>query len=243
MLTVKQDIKARLEREILPLQGYRPLTGRLIINTGLDQINESFPEQRFPVGAIHEFICSEQNDMAATTGFIAGLLSPLMRTGGVCVWISANRKLFPPALKFFDISPEKIIFIDLHHEKDVIWAMEEALKCGALAGVIAETKELTFTASRRFQLSVEQSQVTGFVIRERPPKINPTACIARWKISSLSSESDDELPGVGFPQWRVELLKVRNGKPGSWQVRWLSDRFHPAYKLVPLVQQQHRKTG
>jgi hypothetical protein len=33
------------------------------------------------------------------------------------------------------------------------------------------------------------------------------------------------MPGVGFPGWNVELLKVRNGKPGSWQIEWAESRF------------------
>jgi protein ImuA len=25
---------------------------------------------------------------------------------------------------------------------------------------------------------------------------------------------------MGFPRWNIDLLKVRNGKPASWQVEW-----------------------
>jgi protein ImuA len=28
------------------------------------------------------------------------------------------------------------------------------------------------------------------------------------------------MPGVGFPRWEVELLKVRNGEPGKWIIEW-----------------------
>lgn len=40
--------------------------------------------------------------------------------------------------------------------------MEEALKCGGLAAVVGEVQDISFTASRRLQLAVEQSGVTGF---------------------------------------------------------------------------------
>jgi protein ImuA len=36
---------------------------------------------------------------------------------------------------------------------------------------------------------------------------------------------EDGLPGVGFPRWQVELLKVRNGNPGCWQVEWVAGSF------------------
>jgi protein ImuA len=104
--------------------------------------------------------------------------------------------------------------------------MNEALKCGALAAVVGEMKEISFTASRRLQLAVEQSQVTGFILRSNPRNVNTTACVSRWKITSLPSESVDDLPGIGFPKWRVELLRIRNGKSGVWDVQWMNGRFH-----------------
>jgi len=33
------------------------------------------------------------------------------------------------------------------------------------------------------------------------------------------------MPGLGFPRWNIELLKVRNGQPGSWEMEWAADRF------------------
>jgi protein ImuA len=53
-----------------------------------------------------------------------------------------SRMLFPPALKALGIEPDKVIFVDLKREKDVLWATEEALMSRA---VIAEVRELTFT--------------------------------------------------------------------------------------------------
>jgi protein ImuA len=30
---------------------------------------------------------------------------------------------------------------------------------------------------------------------------------------------------VGHPRWNVELLRIRNGKPGQWQVEWSDGCF------------------
>jgi protein ImuA len=88
-------------------------------------------------------------------------------------------------------------------------------------------------------LAVEQSRVTGFIVR-RNPKNLVTACVSRWRITSLPTASTD-LPGVGFPRWNVELLKVRNGKPGAWQLEWVDGRFRHPYKLTSISKDQHRK--
>ena len=121
--------------------------------------------------------------------------------------------------------------------------MEEALKCEGLAAVVGEINELSFTGSRRLQLAVEQSRVTGFVIRNYITKPNITSCIARWKISHLPSLVENQLPGVGFPRWQVELLKVRNGKPGIWEVEWKGQRFRHPRKLAVIRAEQQKKTG
>lgn len=241
MSNSKADIIARLQKEILPLQGCKPAGANSGFDGGLGFIKNAFPNASFPLAAIHEFFCGGAEDVSASSGFIAGIVSALMRNGGVSIWISPAQMIFPPALKSFGIEPEKMIFIVVKKEKEILWVMEEALKCEGLSAVIAETPELSFTASRKFQLAVEQSRVTGFIIRSNPRNL-ATTCVTRWKISPLPTASGEGLPGVGFPRWNVELLKVRNGTPGEWQLEW-AGRFRHVPKLVAITKDQQRKAG
>lgn len=242
MVTSKEDIIARLRRDLLPLEGFKAITGTNE-NVGLGEINYSFPNASFPIGAMHEFISSDTEGSTATAGFIAAVTGKLMKNGGASLWVGSSRTLFPPALKFFGIDPEKIIFIDLQREKDVMWAMEEALKCDGLVAVVGEIQELNFTVSRRFQLAVEQSRVTGFILRHNPRSLNITACVTRWKITHLPTALADEMPGVGFSRWNVELLKVRNGKPGLWKIELIGKRFRHIPIIAAVSQEEQKKTG
>jgi len=242
MITSKADIIAQLRRDLLALQGFKPVSDNNE-NVGLGEINHSFPNASFPIGAMHEFISAGKEDSTATGGFIAAVLSKLMKNGGASLWIGSSRTLFPPALKFFDIDPEKIIFIDLPRERDVMWAMEEAFKCDGIVAVVGEIQELNFTTSRRFQLAVEQSRVTGFILRNNPRNLNITACVTRWKITHLPTILADEMPGIGFYRWNVELLKIRNGKPGSWQIEWINNRFHHLPSANSIALELQKKTG
>lgn len=243
MTASQADIMARLQKDILPLQGYKSVKAGTAIDIGLGPIRHAFPDGVFPTGAIHEFCSTSPESSAANLGFVSVILGSLMRGGGVVLWISASRNIFPPALKMFDIAPDKIIFIDLKNEKDVQWSMEESLKCEGLAGVIGEMQELSFTASRRLQLAVEQSRVTGFIFRRNPRQLATTASIARWQVSPVASENEDEMPGIGHPRWRVELVKIRNGKPGSWLVEWNAGRLRQIAKLAIVSSIQKKKTG
>lgn len=224
--SLKKEIISQLQKEILLLQGFKPAIIGTTGNIGLGPVEAAFPNSIFPKGAIHEFLSLVPEHAAACGGFIAGLLKALMEQGGACLWISASRMLFPPSLKVFGVEPDRIIFVDLQREKDVLWAMEEALKCEGLAAVIAEVQDISLTASRRLQLAVEKSGVTGLVIRNDARRLSTTACIARWQITPVASKLEDGMPGVGFPRWKVELLKVRNGNPGKWDIEWSSGRFN-----------------
>ena len=243
MTAAKSDIIVQLKKEILSLQGFKTKGNAEVLNILPPLIADAFPNSQFPTGAVHEFLSTTAEDAATTCGFVSGILSSLMHKKRACVWITSSLSIFPNALASFGITPDKVVFVRLKKEKEILWAMEEALKFDGLAAVIAETKELDFTASRRLQLAVEQSDVTGLILRCNPKNITNTACVSRWKITSLPGELEDDMPGVGFPRWNVELLKVRNGRPGAWQIEFIEGKFHPVYETVSIPQLQQKKTG
>jgi protein ImuA len=240
-LAAKRDIREQLQKEILALQGFKAEV-HPSLNTGLGPLQAAFPEQCFPTAAIHELISYSAEEAAATCGFIAALSAKLLPRDGHCLWISTRRRIYPPTLKNFGITPERIIFLDLPRHKEALWALEEALKCKALGCVIAEIPELSFAESRRLQLAVEKSRVTGFLHRHKPRSENTVACVTRWKIRPLESRAPDELPGLGLPRWEVSLLRVRNGRPGSWPLEWSQGRLRMAERQLFRVVQA-RKTG
>ena len=247
MISKRNDIIDQLQKAILPLQGFKSLSSVAKPDIGFKPLEQAFPNAIFPAGVVHEFLSSAPEDAAATSGFVAALFGRLIQRSGTCLWISSSRMLFPPALEAFGIEPHKIIFIDVKKEMDALWVMEEALKCERLTAVVGEIKEVNLTASRRLQLAVEQSKVTGFILRHQPSSLNPIASVSRWKITSLSSHLEDGMPGVGFPRWNVELLKVRNGKPGSWQIEWSAGCFHSVnqsdYQIITMPSEDISKTG
>src|SRR5215471_11920874 len=225
MPSIKADILAQLRRDILPLQGIRSTLSIPHLDIGLGPLKYAFPNASFPLGVVHEFCYTRIEDATASCGFIAAILSGLLKSGGVSLWISPSRILFPPALNHCGIDVDKIIFLDLQKEKEVLWATEEALKCDGVTTVVAETRQINFTASRRLQLAAEQSKATGFILHYSQNSFYVTASVTRWRITPLPSVLPNDIPGVGYPRWNVELLKVRNGKPGSWEIEWVGDQF------------------
>lgn len=220
----KQQVIEVLQQQILTWQGYKEVK-RNTSSLGFGVLESAFPGQAFPTGAIHEFITSSAEEEAATTGFVGGLLSVLMHKSAVCLWISNSHTVFPAAIQNFGIDPDRIVFVCMRHDQDILWALEEGLKCSALCCVVAEVTDLDFIQSRRLQLAVERSRVTGVILRKASRIRMSTVCAVRWQIKPLPSKIIDSLPGVGFPVWDVNLLKVKNGNPSHWQITWRSNRF------------------
>lgn len=216
----KPDIIKQLRKDILQWEGYRAPDAGAGSSMGLGPVEAVFPNGVFPVAGIHEMVCANSGDVAAAGGFITGLLSVLMLDGGACLWVGLSQTSFAPALKTFGIEPHRVIFLNLLRDEEVLWVMEEALKCKGLAAVVGEVSALDFKQSQRLQRAVEQSRVTGFVLRNASRKLASTACAARWQISPLPSAVIEDLPGLGLPRWQVELLKVRNGRTGKWIIEW-----------------------
>jgi protein ImuA len=221
----KQAIIDKLRQNILTWEGFKPSADGAFNQFGLGPLEEAFPNKVFPRGAIHEFISQRPVETAACGGMIAGILRVLLKNGGVCVWVSYTRRIYPPALTRFGLNPDRVIFVDVPLQKDVLWVMEEALKCKGVAAVVCETSGLSFMESRRLQLAVEQSHVTGFVLRKDVKKENTTACVARWHVKPVRSQLRAGMPGVGLPRWQVDITKIRNGIPGSWTMEWYQQQF------------------
>ena len=74
MPALKADIITQLKKDILALQGFRPLV-HSEQKIELGTINHSFPHSTFPLGANHEFICNSKESLTASSGFIGGVLS------------------------------------------------------------------------------------------------------------------------------------------------------------------------
>src|SRR6516165_9562298 len=138
----KADIIAQLQKEILSLQGFKQVK-HSITDLDLGPILHAFPNSIFPLGAVHEFSCTRAEDVVASGGFIAGMLHSMMKCGGISLWVSSSRNIFPPGLRSFGLDPDKIIFVDLNRDTDKLYSIEEALKCDSVTAVVGEISELS----------------------------------------------------------------------------------------------------
>ena len=232
-----------LRQEICRLGGTR--TPRLRdagnLRERLAPLNTAFPNQLFPLHALHEFICPSPVARASSIGFLSVILSCL-DSRGCMIWVSEKMRVFPPALSGFGLNPSRFIFIPALKEKDRIWVMEEALKCRGLTALVGESRFFDFNISRRLQLGTENFGISTFILRENPSG-QSTASTARWKISPIPSRQIDDLPGPGYPAWKVELLRLKNGKGRSWNIFYADGSLRLMDEIPVTDNMRHLKTG
>ncbi|OUD10620.1 hypothetical protein BVC71_03770 [Marivivens niveibacter] len=113
-----------------------------------------------------------------------------------------------------------LIYVDVTRPVDVLWAMEEGLRCRDFGAVLGELwgnpQALDFTATKRLALRAESYRVPAWLIR-RAAEPTLSAARNRWRVSSLQSLQnpwDNRAPGT--PVWEADLFRTRWGKPGRW---------------------------
>ncbi len=223
---------ARRQRPVLPL--------------GLPALDEALPGGGLPLGALHEIEGERAEwDDGVTLGFCLAILARLNAassgSGGGrprhVLWVSRSGDLYPPALTALGLDPGRFILVRAKGEADLLWAMEEGLRCRRLAAVVGEVEGLDRLAGRRLQLAAEASGVTAFALhrRFRPRRRgrDASAALSRWRVTAAGScDAQDEM-FIGRPRWRLDLLRCRGAAPGSWQVEW--DDAACGFSLAPAL--------
>lgn len=171
-----------------------------------------------PQGVLHEVFTDEQRNGTAALGFALGLARGLIGGGRQAILYlqlvdEAQEMGVPYALGFstFGIDPDKLILARAASLTELLWAIEEAIACRAVAGVVADVlghpKALDFTASRRLSLRSSAGGSSVFLIRYGRER-EASAAKLRWRVMpepSAGQAFDPQAPGP--PRYLVEIEK------------------------------------
>ncbi len=237
----------------------RGLARRPVLPLGLSALDEALPGGGLPLAALHEIEGERAEwDDGVTLGFCLALLARLRRLSSDnqsvppkhVLWISRWGDLYPPALVALGLDPGRFIMVRAKAEPDLLWAMEEGLRCNRLAAVVGEVEGLDRLAGRRLQLAAEASLengagVTAFALhrRFRPRRRgrDASAALSRWRVTAARSNDIEDATFIGRPRWRLDLLRCRGAAPGSWQVEW--DNAACGFSLAPALRDGSLATG
>jgi protein ImuA len=175
------------------------------------EVDQALPGGGLSRAALHEIL---SDGAGAAIGFAALLLA---RSGGTVFWIAREADAWPPGLLRFGLLPSRLILAQPGNHVDALWAMEEALRCSAVSGVLLLWEKPDATAVRRLQLAAETGGGIGLLLRESEEDEGPSLATTRWRITGRAGGSMHDL---GDPQWTLDLLRCRAGRPQRWHVTW-----------------------
>jgi len=165
-------------------------------------------------------------------------------SGRHVLWIAEDLSLaengapYGPGLDGIGIAPERLITVAAARERDVLWAMEEALRCRAVGMVIGEMRprDIDQVATRRLALAAAAGNALGLILRTAPDD-GPSAAATRWIIGAAPSLNAERGHGVGPPRLLARLVRNRRGHLGAWIVEWNSveQRFELATHSEPVA--------
>lgn len=198
-------------------------------------IDRHLPEAGLALGCLHEFVLPDGRD-GAGLGLTAWLLGRLVaRAGGKPVlWVDDPRSgpLLPQGLGWLGLAADRLVQVRAGPPVDRLWAMEEAARSPALAGVVGAVDRLDLTATRRLQLAAETGG--GLCLLLRPARgLTTSTAVTRWQPTAAPSQpvplpGDGGVePGLGVPVWDLALMRARGAPPARWRVRPAGDRLIP----------------
>jgi protein ImuA len=217
------------------------------------------------LSALHEIAATRETDVAAASGFALALAARMTSSrvalatlgnawearkdasvsASTVLWIAEdlalaeNGALYGPALDGIGIAPERLITVAAARGRDVLWAMEEALRCRAVGMVIGEMRPrgIDQVATRRLALAAAAGNALGLILYTTSDDV-PSAAVTRWNIdAACDAASRDAERCLGPPRFRARLVRNRRGPLGTWIVEWNSveQRFELATHSEPVA--------
>jgi protein ImuA len=201
-----------------PAQRFSPACAGELARAARWRELSAHPLQSDSIATLSEVFAGHPRD-GGCIGFVLGQVDttrPLLWVQERMAILESGR-VHPPGLH-----ASNLIHVEARDARDTLWAMEEGLKCSALAAVIGEIwgdpKALDFTATRRLAVASERSGVPAFLVR-LGGHASLSGARMRWRIESAPSAVNDLDPRApGTATWNAELFRARGMPPGKWIV-------------------------
>jgi protein ImuA len=198
--------------------------------------------------ALHEIAATGEAHLPAAAGFalaVAKRAAPSPRL----LWVSEDMAFAESGvphgagLDAFGLAPE-LVMVSATHRRDLLWAMEEALRCGATTTVIGEMRAgaIDGVAVRRLSLAAAESGTLALLLRAEPPRDASTAA-TRWLVGAAPSI----VPGTS--RVAAQLVRNRRGPTGMWSLEWSDGdgqfilATHAQPLAAPALDRPHRQVA
>ncbi len=181
-------------------------------STGFDVLDRHLPGGGWPSTGLTEILTGHYG-----IGELSLLMPALARLGqgggtGCIVWVAPPYIPYAPALHSQGIDLDRVLVVRDHTgargNEDTLWAMEQALRFGSCAAVLAWTRSVDQVPLRRLQLAAEAGRCWAVLFRPLGASRQRSPAVLRIRLTAIGEQT------------RIEILKCRGGRPGVVSIRF-----------------------
>jgi protein ImuA len=186
---------------------------------------------RFPAVCepLEEVVGAEPADAGAALAFAVARLTAEAGPGAdaagrplvlvtTAAWTRERGRAFAGGLCAWGAGFARLVWVRAQKEGEALWALEEALKSGAVAGGLVTVAAPAFVATRRLDFAARAGNARAVLLRAVACD-DLSAARRRWRISSRASGPtawDASAPGQARLQ--AALVRRRDGPPAAWDL-------------------------
>jgi cell division inhibitor SulA/protein ImuA len=172
--------------------------------TGFDALDRYLPGGGWPRRALTEILLDRYGigELSIFMPALAQLSELAALDARWIVWIAPPYVPYAPALRVSGIDLSRVLLVQPTCEKkDVLWAIEQALRSGSSIAVLAWLERASSIALRRLQLAAEEHNCWTLLFRSRRVRSDSSPAALRVCLSSGSDHA------------RLEIVKCRGKRP------------------------------
>lgn len=246
-MSTPPELLQRLREEIRHVEtaGRAALYDNRMLGGGVAALDQLLPEGGYAPGSLVEWLAPAAGCGAELLGLLlarsaaggtaaqarsnqttegAGSRDTPARDPGVIVIADPRRDFYAPAAVRLGIRPDQLVLLQHPREEELYWAIEQALRCPAVAAVYAaadlsSSSRQSFLGSnlaprwlRRFQLAAEQGGGLGIFVRPIRVASRPTWADLQWRVSldsAAMNRQPEQLQAFTDGQTQVQEIHLR----------------------------------
>lgn len=173
-----------------------------VVSSGWPGLDRIFSGRGFRRGTLVEWIAACPASGAETLALVAAREA----CGGqrVLVVLDQEGEFYPPAAARAGIDLDRLIVVRIPAAADLLWALDQTLRCPAVAATLAWVRKLDGRSFRRMQLAAEEGGGLGLLLRPAYAESEPSWAEVRLRVTPLPAPDSHTCR-----QLEVELLRCR----------------------------------
>ena len=166
------------------------------LTTGFAELDDLLPAGGWPQAALTEILLADRGIGALR--LLMPLLTALSHEDRWICWVAPPQRPCSPALAAAGVDLSRVLMVSPGPRQDGLWVVEQALRSGRCAAVLAWPAIDDGVALRRLQLAAQAGDAMGFLFRSQQVAARPSPAALRIL---LDTHSDGNL-SVSLPRRR-----------------------------------------